>query len=197
MIAGILLAAGSATRFGGDKLLADLGNGQCVAEAACASLRPAVDRLIAVVRPGADELAARLSAAGAEVCACADARRGMGTSLAHGVAQVAEADGWLIALGDMPLVAGADALRVADALRAGAAIAVPTASGRRGHPVGFSRRFYAALTALDGDLGARSILMQNAAEIVEIPVDGADSWHDVDTGDDLVIARRFKRESSA
>ena len=41
MIVGILLAAGASTRFGGDKLLAELGNGQCVAEVSYANLRPA------------------------------------------------------------------------------------------------------------------------------------------------------------
>jgi len=194
MIVGILLAAGAATRFGGDKLLAELGNRQCVAEVACASLRPAVDRLIAIVGPNASELAARLAAAGAEICVFAGARHGMGASLAHGVAQAPDADGWLIALGDMPLVARADALRVADALRAGAAIAVPVALGRRGHPVGFARRFFAELTALNGDTGARAILTRYAADIVEIPVREARSWHDVDSGDDLEIARRLFSE---
>jgi molybdenum cofactor cytidylyltransferase len=191
MIVGVLLAAGTATRFGGDKLLAELSAGQSVVEAACTSLRPAVDRLIVVVRPSASELAASLAAVGAEVRVCADAWRGMGASLAHGVAQAAEADGWLIALGDMPLVASADVLRIAAALRAGAAIAVPVASGRRGHPVGFARRFGPELAALDGDEGARALLARYPKDIVEVPVSDARTWHDVDTGDDLEFAKHL------
>jgi molybdenum cofactor cytidylyltransferase len=190
MIVGILLAAGTGTRFGGDKLLAELAAGQSVAEAACATLRPAVDRLIAVVRPGATALAARLAAAGAEVCVCANAGNGMGTSLAHGVALTSEAEGWLIALADMPLVAREDAMCIAAALRAGAAIAVPVALGRRGHPVGFARRFAGELMALSGDTGARAILARHVGDIVEIPVSDARTWHDVDTSEDLEIARR-------
>ena len=195
MIVGVVLAAGSATRFGGDKLLAELGMGRCIAEISCAKLRPAVDRLIAVVRPGAGELAARLGAAGAEVCIVADPAQGMGASLAHGVAQAPDADGWLIALADMPLVADADVMRIAAALRAGAAIAVPVALGRRGHPVGFAHRFFAELTALNGDTGARAILARYAADIVEVPVSDANTWHDVDTGDDLEVARRLLAET--
>lgn len=190
MIVGVLLAAGAGTRFGGDKLLAEIAAGQSVAEAACASLRPAVDRLIAVVRPEATALAARLAAAGAEVCVFSGAEAGMGASLAHGVALMPQAEGWLIALADMPLVAGEDAMRVAAALRAGAAIAVPVAFGQRGHPVGFARRFAGELMALSGDTGARAILARHARDIVEIPVSDPRTWQDIDTGEDLEAARQ-------
>lgn len=191
MIVGVLLAAGAGRRFGGDKLLAELRDGQSVAVHACRQLRPAVDRLVAVVRPGADILAAQLAATGAEIAVCERAERGMGASLAHGVAQAPEADGWLIALADMPLVASADARRVADTLRAGAAMAVPVAADRRGHPVGFARRFGQELSALDGDSGARGLLARYAAEVVEIVVADAGAWHDIDTGADLDRARRL------
>jgi molybdenum cofactor cytidylyltransferase len=191
MIVGVLLAAGEATRFGSDKLLVELGHGQCVAEVACASLRPAVDRLIAIVRPGASELAHRLALAGAEICVFAKAAEGMGASLAHGVALTPQSEGWLIALADMPLVAPDAALRIAEALRAGAAIAVPVARGRRGHPVGFAQCYFDELTGLGDDRGARTILAKNANRIVEIPVDDASAWHDVDTVDDLGTARQL------
>ncbi len=195
MVVGILLAAGSAQRFGGGKLLADMGNGQCVAEVACQALLPAVDRLIAVVRAGDDALAARLLACGAEVCVAVGAERGMGSSLAAGIAQVPNAAGWLIALGDMPLVSSTDATRVADALRGGAPIVVPVADGRRGHPVGFAPRFLPDLLALSGDVGARALLAKYATEVVEISVGDARRWCDVDTGDDLAVARALFRQA--
>jgi len=188
MIVGVLLAAGSATRFGGDKLLSELEGGQCVAEIACARLRPAVDRLFAVLRPEARQLAARLAAAGAEICVFAGADQGMGASLAHGVQQAIDADGWLIALADMPGIATADALCVVEALRAGAAIAVPLAHGRRGHPVGFGQKHGAALMALSGDQGARGILAKNARDIVEIAASPTADWRDIDTPADLARA---------
>jgi molybdenum cofactor cytidylyltransferase len=133
---------------------------------------------------------ARLAAAGAEVCVLADAEQGMSASIAHGIAQTPDADGWLIALGDMPLVASADAIRIADSLRSGAAIAVPVTLGRRGHPVGFARRYFTELVELSGDTGARVILAKHVADIVEISVSDASTWHDVDTSDDLEVARQ-------
>lgn len=191
MIVGVLLAAGAATRFGGDKLLAELSSGQSVAELACANLRPAVDRLIAVVRPGASELAARLAAVGAEICVFADARQGMGASLAHGVRQASDANGWLIALGDMPLVASADARRIADALRAGVAIVVPEVAGRSAHPVGFSSRFRAELADLHGDQGARSLIARHADVVLRLPLDNVYCRVDIDTAEDLSRARQI------
>lgn len=188
LIVGVLLAAGAGRRFGGDKLLASLPDGRSVCEAALAALAPAVDRLIVVVRAGADVLAARCRAAGADVCVCPEAARGMGASLGYGVRQAVEADGWLIALADMPLVATNDILSVAAALRAGAPIAVPVVAGRRGHPVGFARCFGTELAHLDGDIGARHILNAHAAEIIEIKVN-ASSWLDVDTPADLAVIK--------
>ena len=186
LIVGVVLAAGASSRFGGNKLLATLPDGRMLAEAACEALMPAVDRLIAIVRGGSDELETRLKALGADVCICPDAHRGMGTSLAFGINRSADADGWLIALADMPLVAPGDAIRVAQALRAGAPIAAPVAGKRRGHPVGLSRRFMGELRALDGDVGARAILAAHADAVVEIPVSDSGSWLDVDTPADLL-----------
>jgi molybdenum cofactor cytidylyltransferase len=199
MIVGLLLAAGAGRRFGGNKLLANLGDGRCVAEQSCARLRPAVDRLIAIVRPDATALSERLSAAGAEVYVCPNADEGMGASLSFGVRQTPDADGWLIGLADMPCVSSADSRRVAEALRAGAGIALPIAQdadGRpvRGHPVGFSHRFLADLSALSGDAGARALLEKYAADIVTLPVDDVRTWQDVDTTADLEAVKTIRRQ---
>ena len=84
-IVGILLAAGSATRFGSDKLLYPLPDGQPIAVASARNLIAAVPRVIAVVRPHAPELEDALRAAGAEVTVCERAAEGMGVTLAHAV----------------------------------------------------------------------------------------------------------------
>ena len=92
-ICGILLAAGASKRFGSDKLLHPLAAGTPVALAALANLRAALPHVIAVVRPGAEQLAHRLSEAGATVILCANAEDGMGASLATAVAASGDAAG--------------------------------------------------------------------------------------------------------
>ena len=68
-----------------------------------------------------------------------------------------DADGWLIALADMPFVRPETIRAVLAALAKGAAIAAPSYRGERGHPVGFARAFYEELSTLKGDAGAREL----------------------------------------
>ena len=184
-IVGILLAAGSSRRFGGDKLLHLLPDGRPLAVAAADSLRPACDRLVAVLRPEAHELAELLAAAGCATIFCAGADGGMGNSLAGAVRATPNAAGWVVALADMPFIATRSHQQVVAALRRGASIAATEYGGRRGHPVGFSSRWFAALAALTGDQGARSIVQANDELITRCAVDDDGVLRDVDTPGDL------------
>ena len=184
-IVGILLAAGSSRRFGSDKLLHPLADGVPLAVAAARALRPACDRAYAVVRPGSERLALCFAAEGFEVVFCVASVRGMGHSLAAGVRASVGAAGWLVALADMPFVAPTSCVRVADALRAGASIVVPEYHARRGHPVGFSRRWGRRLAALSGDEGARRILCDFPDAVVRCELDDPGILHDIDRVADL------------
>ena len=182
-IVGILLAAGSASRFGGDKLLAPLSDGTPIGIAALEHLAAAVDAVVAVVRPHDDGLAAALAARGARITMCPNAAEGMGASLAWGVRGAPAAAGWLIALADMPWVQPATIDRVVDALRRGATIAAPARLGTRGHPVGFATELYAELIALAGDEGAQRIVAGHRVSLLD--TDDAGVLRDVDTRKDL------------
>lgn len=184
MTVGILLAAGAGTRFGGGKLLAPL-HGRPLVLHALAALQTAADDVIAVVRPGDDALHAILREAGAQVLLCPRAADGMGHSLACAARQVPAGCSVLVALGDMPAIQHDTMQRLRAALDAGAAVAAPVYRGRRGHPVGFAASFVPALTALDGDQGARALLLQHQAEVLEVPVDDAGIVTDIDTPAEL------------
>lgn len=181
---GLLLAAGSGSRFGADKLQQSLPNGLWLAQQACRNLVLGIGRVVAVVR-SESELAERLRAEGAEVVVCADAEGGMGISLACGVRHAWGAGGWLIALADMPWIEPETIRSVAGALRSGAAIAAPVFEGRRGHPVGFGREFGARLAALQGDEGAKSLLRAHADQLRSIDCRDPGILRDVDVPADL------------
>ena len=92
-IVGILLAAGSATRFGSDKLLHPLSDGTPMALASARNLLSACPRCLVVVRPQQEALHELLSAAGFAVLVVEDAYLGMGHSLAGAVQGVPAAAG--------------------------------------------------------------------------------------------------------
>lgn len=188
-VVGVLLAAGSGSRFGGDKLLATLCDGRPLALAALAPLAAGVDAVVAVVRPGDGALTSLFTDSGALVALCPAAADGIGASLSCGVREVQrrfpQALGALVALADMPWLASSTVARIAAALRGGAALAAPTYGGTRGHPVAIAARYFGELRALSGDEGARALLTAHAAEIELIAVDDRGVLRDVDTRDDL------------
>jgi molybdenum cofactor cytidylyltransferase len=196
-IAGVLLAAGIGKRFDASgarlKLLEPAPTGaragQPLALAALRNLRTAIAEVVVVLRPAHDEqqqrLHALLAAEGAQVAINSHANTGMGTSLACGVRACADADGWLIALADMPAIAPATIAAVRDALLRGHDAVAPRYRGRRGHPVGFSRTCRDELFALGGDAGARSIFLKHPPFLVD--VDDPGCLLDIDTAADTAL----------
>jgi molybdenum cofactor cytidylyltransferase len=180
-IVGILLAAGKGTRFGGEKLLARLEDGTAIGARSARNLKAALAEVIAVVRPEDRVLQELLAQEGCRVEPCATAWQGMGASLAHGVGATRDADGWIVALADMPLIAPATIRAVAAALAAGAPLAAPYYRGDRGHPVGFAAVYAKRLAALEGDAGARDILREEGGRIERIDCDDPGVLADVDT----------------
>jgi molybdenum cofactor cytidylyltransferase len=137
-IVGIMLAAGEGRRFGGDKLLAALPDGTAVGVQSLRNMLAVLPEVVAVTRPEDEALQASLAAEGARVEICPRAAEGMGASLAHGVRAAADADGWIVALGDMPKIRPATIRTLSEALIGGALIAAPIYAGSRGHPVAFA-----------------------------------------------------------
>lgn len=190
-IVGLLLAAGSATRFGSDKLRHALPHGVAIAVQAARHLKAELDQVIAVVRPDSGELAEALRQEGCEVVVCENAADGMGASLACAAREAGEADGYLVALGDMPFVRRTTIAAVRDALAAGAPLAAPYFRARRGHPVALSKKFREQLFALKGDVGAKKLVADNEDILIKIPVGDPGVIRDIDTPGDLLPPLRI------
>jgi len=189
-IRGILLAAGSSKRFGSNKLLQALPAGTPhagvpIALAAARNFIEALPESIAVLRPRAQKLGQMLRDAGCNTVVCKNAAEGMGTSLAAGVRAAAEADGWVVALADMPFLRPETIRVIAKAISDGAAIAAPAYRGERGHPVGFARRFFEELSALHGDSGARALLDRHPDWVTVHEVEDPGVLRDIDKPSDL------------
>ena len=116
----------------------------------------------------------------------ADAARGMGHTIAAGVAERSGATGWLVLPGDMPLVVPHSIRAVADALEHNPVVYAQH-RGRQGHPVGFSAELYSELVRLTGDDGARRVMARYPAHGVELDDPGV--LLDVDTAANLHALR--------
>ena len=190
MIAGILLAAGAGTRFGGAKLIQTIHDSTPVCVASARNLKAALSNVIAVTRPGDTAVFELLQQENdLRVLTCLRSEEGMGHTLAEGVAASPDATGWIVALGDMPLIQPATIQRVAAAIEHGASFAIPRHQGQRGHPIGIHGRFRDELLALTGDKGARDLIAAHADKIEFVDVDDPGILLDIDTRADLERVR--------
>lgn len=195
----ILLAAGGGRRFDPsglhNKLLAHLPSGDSVAATSAKHLLAVNPHCLAVLPSELTafpiqcaQLAQQLHALGCKTTQLppSSAETGMAHSLVHGIQQsLVDPDAWMIALADMPAIRPASIYALLQALQAGADIAVLVYQGRRGHPVGFSRRYLPELLRLEGDQGARSLLAR--FPVTEVVVDDPGILLDIDTATDLEV----------
>jgi molybdenum cofactor cytidylyltransferase len=180
--AAIVLAAGRASRFGADKLLADLRGEPLVTHALRAALAAPVARVVLVGGghlPMPDD--PRLSRV--------DGGAGLSDSLRAGLAATGYADGTFVFLGDMPLVPHGLAAVLAGRLDGHLAV-VPECGGQPGHPVLLSRAALPLALALAGDEGLGTVL-RGRADVLRLPASEAGATIDVDTPAALAaISRR-------
>ena len=192
----IVLAAGLGSRFSGaghklEQLLADEAGGLAAAVMSH-TLRHAIASGLPMLVVTTAELAplAHQEVAARDVLIVPKAApmrgRGMGDSIAAGVAARSDAPGWLLLPADMPRVKPGTMQAVAQAL-AGHSVAFAQHQGRRGHPVAFGAELYSELSALTGDEGARRLVARYPSFAVEVDDPGV--LIDIDTSQDLDVQR--------
>lgn len=185
----LIIAAGYSRRFGSDKRLFKLQHGEPLLVACLKSYRAVFANVAVVVRSSDSELTqligTRLGRQLPIIVPTDHAHLGMGASIADGVRALVDWDYVFLGLGDMPYVRS-DTLGVLkarmDAARAAhlPCIVVPMFADTAGHPVGFSRDFFAELIALTGDRGARTIVDAHPSALQRIDVDDPGVVTDID-----------------
>jgi CTP:molybdopterin cytidylyltransferase MocA len=179
--AGLVLAAGAGTRFGGPKGLARDDRGRPWAERAGRMLQDAgCDPVLVAVGAAADEVAALLPP-GAQPVPVLGWAEGLSASVRAGLAaaESSAADAVLIVTVDTPGMPDAAVRRILRHAGPGTLVQA-TYDGRPGHPVLVGREHWAALSSeLTGDRGAGAYLRRHGARQVEC----ADLW----PGDDVDV----------
>ena len=193
-VAGVLLAAGEGSRFGGPKALVEL-DGQTLAERGVGLLRAGGADPILVVA-GATEV----QIPGTRTVYNPEWRTGMGSSLRAALnaltspedagpedAGPEDVGAVVVALADQPLVGPESVARLIAAYRAGASVAVAAYDGQPRNPVLLAREHWPEVIATaTGDTGARAFLRARADLVSLIECGDTGRPDDIDTPADLV-----------
>jgi len=178
-VAGLVLAAGEGRRFGGPKAIAQV-HGERLVDRAVRALREGGVESVYVVQG-----AVALDVPGARVLDNPDWASGLGGSLRCGLEAVVE-DAVLVMLVDTPGVGSEVVLRMVDAFRSGARVAVATYGGKPGNPALIGREHWPEVAGLAvGDVGARAFLSRHPELVRRVECGDVGFPDDLDTPDDL------------
>jgi CTP:molybdopterin cytidylyltransferase MocA len=191
----VVLAAGSGTRFGGDKLAAKLHGRPLIAHVATSVAEAIANGTLAggfaVLRPGDTALAWHLDTAGLQLVTNPDAKLGLGSSLRAGLRAAGQADppagAALVVLGDQPLVRPEVITRLVEHWGKTGLSARPRYAGRPadpGHPVLLDRSLWPLAEGLEGDAGLGTLLRARPDAVATLDVSGENP--SVETIDDLL-----------
>jgi CTP:molybdopterin cytidylyltransferase MocA len=189
-IAGVVLAAGAASRFGAPKQLAVLDGRPLLQHALDAQADAGLDERVLVLGARAEEVRAAVDPRGARVVVCAGWEEGMAASLRAGLGDLPPGTWAVVTLGDQPRIPAAAVRAVADAALAGAGGAAAvraTYGGTPGHPIALGPAILARVARLRGDVGARPLLA--GAAVHELELGALGSPDDVDTPEQLEALR--------
>ena len=171
-IAGLVLGAGSSTRFGRPKQLLPFGDGTLIGHVLDVARACHFDQLIVALGSAADEVRAGVDLVGVEVVVNDAYATGCSSSIASALGAVnASTDVLVLMLADQPGVRAETVAALCDG-RGDAPLAVCRYDDGRGHPIAFARAVFDELRALHGDKGVWRLLDRRAAEVIDVPIAG-------------------------
>lgn len=192
----LVLAAGAASRFGSPKQLARIGDRPLLPLCIGRAVQVAGHAVTAVLGAHAAELTPALRHSSAGIVVNRHWREGIASSIRAGLAQVpGSADGVLILLADQPDVTHQDLARLVGAWRAQPhCLTAASYSGTVGAPAVFPRWCFQDLMQLQGDRGARSVLLRHLDRLIRVTMPSAAI--DIDRPEDLLAREEAHRAAA-
>jgi molybdenum cofactor cytidylyltransferase len=201
--AAVLLAAGSSTRMGENKLLLQLDGETVIARAVRAAMTAGLGPIVVVLGHQAEEVRAALAGLPCRIVVNPDHARGKGTSLQAGIREVASATAAgaaVVMLADMPYVTAAMLAEVAARHRLrdggdGGGARAPMVVSRYGDvtapPILYDRALFAELLSLPGEACGKEMVRRHRGEAVMLSWPEA-ALQDIDRPEDYQRVRTDK-----
>ena len=189
--AGIILAAGAATRFGQPKQLLRLKDKYLIERVLDAALNSRLGRVVLVLGYAHQKilqaLAEKTQHSKLHIEVNRHYKKGQSHSLQVGLSMVINTfPAVMFLLADQPLVDAATINCLLDQFwSADKDIGVPTFHGKRGNPSIFGQKFYKHIMEIKGDIGARQIIKTHPDRVLEIEIKNPLFFSDVDTPEDF------------
>jgi molybdenum cofactor cytidylyltransferase len=181
----IVPSAGKAERFGGGKLLADIGGEPLLNRTLRSVLEAGVERAVVVLAPGATFATVELlNDPRVRRVINPNPERGMFSSIQIGLA-AEDGDLFLVLPGDMPFVKPSTVAQVVSETHRTGRIVSPRIDGRHGHPVGFPASLKAEILKADVSWTLADLLDAHKSDRAAIDVSDPGVLRDVDAREDL------------
>lgn len=184
-IAAVVPAAGRSSRFGGVKLLADVGGEPLLNRTLSSLIDTGIDPVVVVLSAAMPlEGVPLMSHANVRTAINRDPSRGMFSSIQCGLA-VARGEVLVVLPADMPFVRPATVSRVVRTSVETGRVVVPALQERRGHPIGIPGGLRDGLLMMPPDRSLKDALAALGEEPLVIDVDDDGVVRDVDVRSDL------------
>jgi len=191
VIAGLFLAAGVGSRFGGDKLLCEVAGVPLYYLGLSQAAASRLSEIVVVVGAEATKLERDVEKRFADEAKVRverndEAARGMMSSLKKGMRAIeGRYEGAAVLLADMPLVTAIMINDLIDAFARRPSIVIPECDGQLRHPRVIPARLFPEFLELGDDEKGTKIIERHDREIVRVPVGSELNYIDIDTPEDL------------
>ncbi|MGD9182034.1 MAG: nucleotidyltransferase family protein [Desulfobacterales bacterium] len=189
--AGIILAAGAATRFGQPKQLLRLKDKYLIERVLDAALNSRLGRIVLVLGYAHQKILQALGKKAQHSKLHIEVNphytKGQSHSLRVGLSTVRnDFPAVIFLLGDQPMLNSGTINTLLERFwSADKDICVPAYRGQRKNPVIFGRRFYGQLMDIKGDIGARQLIDDNPEQVFVVEIDDPLCFFDIDTPQDF------------
>ena len=188
----IILAAGSSTRMGSQKMLLPFGESTILETVIQNIHSSSVDSILVVLGADHEQILEFMKPLPVEVCINTNHQSGMLSSVVCGFSALPDDTSTaLIFLGDQPGISPEVTDAVIRAYNESLhGIVVPVSNHRRGHPLLVDFKYKREIGRLDLEKGLRALMHHFPEDVLEVEVDDGGILIDIDTPEDYSTAKK-------